>query len=37
MADFLDLEPSPDKRDDIVGRHARRFIDEENAVRSGSQ
>ena len=37
MADLFDLQPSPDERDDVVRRHARGFVDEQDAVRSCSQ
>ena len=36
MADLLDLKPSPNECDDVVRRHARGFIDEQDAVRSCS-
>ena len=36
MADFLDLKLSPHQRDDVVRRHARGFVDQQDAVRSCS-
>ena len=33
MADFLGAEAATDDGDDVVGRHARGFVDEENTVK----
>jgi hypothetical protein len=35
MTDLLDLQLPPNERDNVVRSHARRFVDEKDAVRRG--